>query len=325
MFYFLEVSDACMTVLGLLFFVRELLKIVFIIVPIGLIIMLMVDFFKGVINAKDDSKKILGMVLRRIIYTMALFLIPGVIFGVLNVIGVASQDSESCWTYVNKKSVSEVQKIIKDNEEARKLEKEKEKEALLTKLNEEEEKKATLKGTIISQASGDNLHDGQHNNGVWTNIDWNDLTKTTGMTASELTEKLDALEKRQPVRRFISYTTELIKAENNYNVNVIFLMSLEAHESAWFNSSAAKDCNNLGGVKGEPRCSGHEYRKFNSKGEFIKYHGKLLGENYLSKNGKYYNGTGIEDVKKYYCPESNCSTWVSNIKTIGKGISDKLK
>ena len=27
-------------------------------------------FFKGVINAKDDSKKILGMVLRRIIYTM---------------------------------------------------------------------------------------------------------------------------------------------------------------------------------------------------------------------------------------------------------------
>ena len=140
--YFAEVNDACLTMLGVLFFIRELLKIVFILIPIGLIVMLTVDFVKGVISFGDDNKKIFGIIFRRIIYTVVIFLIPATIYGLFSVLGVAVDDSESCWAYVNEKSVGDVQKILKDQEEKRAKEREEE----LAELNNKvKEKKRLLK------------------------------------------------------------------------------------------------------------------------------------------------------------------------------------
>ena len=56
MLMFLKVDEACTAMLGILYFVRALLNIVYVVVPIGLIVMLMLDFFKGVISLNDGSK-----------------------------------------------------------------------------------------------------------------------------------------------------------------------------------------------------------------------------------------------------------------------------
>ena len=53
---FLKVDEACTAMLGILYFIRALLNIVYVVVPIGLIVMLMLDFFKGVISLNDGSK-----------------------------------------------------------------------------------------------------------------------------------------------------------------------------------------------------------------------------------------------------------------------------
>lgn len=116
MLFFLKASasvgESCLTVLGVVFFLRELLKVAYIVVPIGLIVMLSLDFAKGVINFGDSSGKVLNFVLRRVLYTLFIFLIPTVVFGLLNAIGATNNDSSSCWSYVDEVSVKEVRYIL---------------------------------------------------------------------------------------------------------------------------------------------------------------------------------------------------------------------
>ena len=116
MLFFLKASSGvgtpCLTALGIIFFLRELLKVAYIVVPIGLIVMLSFDFAKGVIDFGDSSGKVLNYVLRRVLYTLFIFLIPTVSFGLLNAIGAVNNDSKSCWSYVDEVSVKEVKYIL---------------------------------------------------------------------------------------------------------------------------------------------------------------------------------------------------------------------
>ena len=67
-------------ILRILKFVFILLDLVLFIVPIGLIIMVMLDFAKNVIAGKEDEmKKNINMVVKRIIYCMVIFLIPTIV------------------------------------------------------------------------------------------------------------------------------------------------------------------------------------------------------------------------------------------------------
>jgi len=63
-------------VLKVIKFIWTLLDIVLFIVPMGLIVIISVDFAKNVIAGKDDAmKKNLGIAIKRIIYCLALFLV----------------------------------------------------------------------------------------------------------------------------------------------------------------------------------------------------------------------------------------------------------
>ena len=318
--YFAEVNDACLTMLGILFFIRELLKIVFILIPIGLIVMLTVDFVKGVISFGDDSKKILSIVLRRVIYTMVLFLIPTTIYGLFSALGVAVDDSESCWAYVNEKSVGDVQKILKDQEEKRAKEREEELAKLNNKVKEKKETSKKLK-TIISEGDSDS---GSTARGDIT-LDWDDLSKTSGLASSSDLKK--ALNNTKQLKKFAPYSAFLFEAEQKYKVNVFFLIGVEAHESGILSSPISQDCNNFGGVKGSPKCLGHgSYKKFKSKKDFIDYHADLLGNEYLKEDGNHYHGTSIEDIVGTYCGTgSNCSDWVSSVKQFASLVYNQAR
>ena len=131
MLNFLEVTDACITILGVVYFIRELLKIALILIPICLIVMLSLDFAKGVIRFdENNNKKITDHVIRRVIYTIIIFLIPSTIYGVLNVLGLSVQDSYSCWNYVNDTDVDTVKEITEARDQALAAQVEKKQEAL---------------------------------------------------------------------------------------------------------------------------------------------------------------------------------------------------
>lgn len=116
MIFFGKVGEACYTALGVLFFLRELLKIAFIVIPIGLILMITIDFLRGTISFKDDPK-VIKIVIRRIIYTMVIFLIPSSVFSLFNILEITSNDSKSCWNYAGEVSVNEVKTIINNKRE----------------------------------------------------------------------------------------------------------------------------------------------------------------------------------------------------------------
>lgn len=67
-------------ILRIIKFVMDLINIVLFIVPIGLILMISVDFMKSVIAGKDDEmKKNVNLVIKRIIMAVALFLVPTIV------------------------------------------------------------------------------------------------------------------------------------------------------------------------------------------------------------------------------------------------------
>ena len=83
-------------VLRILKFVFILIDLVFFIVPIGLILMLMIDFGKNVIASKEDEmKKNVNMVIKRIIYCVVLFLVPTIVNFAISLVGVDGENAVS--------------------------------------------------------------------------------------------------------------------------------------------------------------------------------------------------------------------------------------
>lgn len=75
-------------ILRILKFVFILIDLVLFIVPMGLIVMIILDFSKNVIaNKEDDMKKNVNMVIKRIIYCMVIFLVPTIVNFAVNFVG----------------------------------------------------------------------------------------------------------------------------------------------------------------------------------------------------------------------------------------------
>lgn len=84
-------------VLRVLKFVFLLIDLVLLIVPIGLIVMVMIDFTKNVIAGKEDEmKKNANLAIKRIGFAAALFLIPHVISFVVWFLGSLGVDYATC-------------------------------------------------------------------------------------------------------------------------------------------------------------------------------------------------------------------------------------
>lgn len=157
MLYFGGISDSCATVLGIIYFIRELLKIVCFLIPIGLILMISLDFMKGVISFDDGSSKVLNYVIKRVLYAVVIFLLPSTVFALFNILGVDASDSNSCWTYVGETSVEEVKQISEAKEQAiedktNKLQNElietlKKKNAISDSVNKNKKKKSSTTGS----------------------------------------------------------------------------------------------------------------------------------------------------------------------------------
>lgn len=306
------VTDACMAGLGVFYFIRELLKMAYIVIPIGLIVMLALDFSKGVFSL-DNSSKALSYALRRILYTLAIFLIPTIVFGVMTAIGLNFEDSNSCWAYLGKASFAEVREAIKtqndkfDEEEITTNETVKK---ILENYNalSEGRKIASTKSKKSSKKKAK------------IRLDLNDISKTSNVTAEQLKK---AMNSSSSFKKVSKYASKYVEVENDYSVNIIFLIGLEAHESGRFSSSASRDCNNFGGVvatANSKKCRGHIYTKFSSPEAFIRYHAKLMKDKYIENDKK-----SLAAIKPIYCGTgSDCNDWKSGTKKFSKELKSLL-
>lgn len=139
-----------------------------------------------------------------------------------------------------------------------------------------------------------------------------DVTKRTASVAS----KIDAYFKGSPMEGLGS-SFEL--AQTRTGINAVFLAALAALESNSGKSVIAKDKKNLFGFQaydGNPYGSAAEFDSFS---DGIDYVSRYLKKEYLSENGSYFRGRGLEDINRNYATDKN---WHKKIAAI---IGDILK
>lgn len=84
-------------VLKVVYVFKQVLSVVFIIVPIILIVLILIDIAKNVIAKNtDDMVKNRNLAIKRIIYAVAIFLVPSIVGIFMSVIGDMSANYKSC-------------------------------------------------------------------------------------------------------------------------------------------------------------------------------------------------------------------------------------
>lgn len=128
-----------------------------------------------------------------------------------------------------------------------------------------------------------------------------EITQKSGFSAEQFNTIIDtAFAKMNKSSTALTGIGEgLYEAEQQYNVNGLYLLGIASLESGWGTSNYAKSYNNLYGLVG---------KKFDSVDECSLYMGKLIRENYIDKG---YDT--LAKIQTKYCP-SGGSKWVSDIK-----------
>ncbi|MBP3596404.1 MAG: glucosaminidase domain-containing protein [Clostridia bacterium] len=110
-------------------------------------------------------------------------------------------------------------------------------------------------------------------------------------------------------------------AEEQYNINGVFLAAIAIHESAWGTSAIARNKNNLFGYAAYDRDPYNSASNFTNCAEGIDLVARMLMKNYLNSagtqladgsiaTGKYYNGKTVSDVNKRYATDKNWANCV---------------
>ncbi|MGL5439733.1 MAG: glucosaminidase domain-containing protein [Filifactoraceae bacterium] len=101
------------------------------------------------------------------------------------------------------------------------------------------------------------------------------------------------------------------KAEEDYDINAIFLVGLALHESNGGKSRIALEKNNIFGFQAYDSSPYRSSKKFSSREECIDIVAKYLSKNYLSVNGRYFEGYSIEALNIHYATDPD---WGKGIK-----------
>ena len=104
----------------------------------------------------------------------------------------------------------------------------------------------------------------------------------------------------------------LVKAENEYNINGLYLMGLCCLESAYGTSNFAVNRNNLVGWNANDS-NPNNASYFNSFDDCILKVASKLKKNYLTEGGCYFNGYSARDIDVKYCSDKQHADKIVNI------------
>lgn len=137
--------DACTDsgFLSVIYFIKKMIDIVFLILPIILIVMISVDLAKNVMaKGADDMKKNTNIAIKRIIYCVCAFLIPTIVNLVINTVydltsnNGTKENALLCWKNATKDNIQTYREI---EEAERKAKEEKDKQEANDKHNQNQQ------------------------------------------------------------------------------------------------------------------------------------------------------------------------------------------
>lgn len=158
-----------------------------------------------------------------------------------------------------------------------------------------------------------------------------DLSVQSGLTLEQF-EKIFENEPKDKNNIFKQNAKYFYYAEEQYNINGVFLAAIAIHESAWGTSAIARNKNNLFGYAAYDRDPYNSASKFNNCAEGIDLVARMLMKNYLNPSGTeladgsvasgvYYNGKNVSAVNKCYATDKNWANCVYKwMETLYNGI-----
>ena len=100
--------DYCQELGTIITLLKNIVKLLQFLIPIGLILFGMLDLGKAVIAGKEDEmKKAQGTLIKRVIYAVAIFLVVTIVSFVMGMVG--SKDWKECWNSVGAGQVEAVE------------------------------------------------------------------------------------------------------------------------------------------------------------------------------------------------------------------------
>ena len=141
-----------------------------------------------------------------------------------------------------------------------------------------------------------------------------DMRQRTQVTEEQLREYL------QRFPYLLGIEGALIEAQDRYNVNLIMMLAIIRLESGNGRSAIARNQNNLGGIRA-PAGSVTAWRSFDSQRDSVMFIGRLLGQQYLTEGGRFFNGHTLPDINRLYA-ESSC--WAGKVRDIMYEIQRRL-
>ena len=147
-----------------------------------------------------------------------------------------------------------------------------------------------------------------------------DLSEPSGLTLSDY-KTIFAYNESDENNIFAENAENFYDAEQEYEINGIFLASIGIHESAWGTSKLAKTKNNLFGYGAYDRDPEGMANTFETYQEGINTVAEALKTNYLSPTGSYYYGSTLEDVNTKYASDKK---WSDKVYSYMEYLYDKL-
>lgn len=156
------------SILNLILFIKSLLEIIGIFVPILLIVMVTIDLVKIVMDASEKTIKASSKsMLNRIFAAIIVFFVPTLVNILMTRIDQESVESTACWTNANTETIAKYKQI----KEAKKLAEQKEKQeqiAANNKKREEEDEKR--KNNVVRRPDSDYSGSSSSSSGGGTNL-----------------------------------------------------------------------------------------------------------------------------------------------------------
>lgn len=139
----------------------------------------------------------------------------------------------------------------------------------------------------------------------------NNLTELSNLTQEQIHTMLEGT-------RLQCLSAYYYEYEKIYKVNALFIISLTSLESGYGTSKLARTHNNLAGYRGSK-----SWTYFNSWHDCLNEVYRLIGQEYLSPNGKFYSGLDIKSINSKYCGDTY--QWSLDINTIAHKYLQKLR
>lgn len=128
--------------LRIIYFIKIIINVIFIIVPIGVIVMGLIDLSKSTISSnEEEQKKKSKLFLKRIISAVLVFAVPWIVNVIMGLLGelTSNVNLADCWNNANSEKINDLATIATNEERLKYEEEQKQLEAKRKQLEKEEQ------------------------------------------------------------------------------------------------------------------------------------------------------------------------------------------